>query len=57
MTNEKKSWVIVIEGEAMTKEEALEEARMMSEKKGWKMYIAEIQEEVNKVRMDTREVK
>ena len=44
--NTEKRWVIVIEGEAMTKEDALEEARMMIEKKGWKMYLAEIKEEI-----------
>ena len=42
-----KGWVIAVDGEAMTEEEAREVAEAISRKKGMKLYLAEIKEEIN----------
>lgn len=41
-----KGWVIAVDGEAMTEEEAREVAEAISKKKGMKLYLAEIKEKI-----------
>ena len=41
-----KGWVIAVDGEAMTEEEAREVAEAIFKKKGMKLYLAEIKEEI-----------
>lgn len=41
-----KRWVIAVEGEAMTEEEARKEAQSMAKKQGWNLYLAEIKEKI-----------